>query len=499
MIAKSPFKKGVLELICMLYILLFAYAAGSKLLDFENFQLQLGQSPLLSAFAFWVAVAVPVLELVLAGVLAIPLWRFIGLLGSYMLMTMFTVYIYLILNYSAFIPCSCGGILEKMNWNQHLLFNIVFMVLAVLALYCLPTTKGTLKRKLFGIVSATIVGAGIVLGLFLLSENKMKYDNGFVRRFPQHSAQEIQQRELKYNSYYFAGSAEGKIYLGNHTSPLLITIIDTSLQSEQAIKIELVEKELPFRSPSIRVFEKCFYVYEGDVPYIFKGNSATWKASLRMHSGYPFSQLEPIDSVRMAVRYNNPKTAENLIGTLNLADTTKANYNAALLQKQLDGIFDTDGKLQINHATNELVYLYRYRNQYIIANPSLQLKARAKTIDTVSQANLKIAALKDNKIHKFSEPPLVVNKSSAVADNYLYSHSALRGKQESDYRWNNTSTVDVYRLTDQSYQYSFSINAMDHKKMKAFMVQQDRLYALIGTKIVAYKLIDYKEVAHASP
>ncbi len=35
-------QKVLIELICLLYILLFVYAAVSKLLDFENFQVQLG-------------------------------------------------------------------------------------------------------------------------------------------------------------------------------------------------------------------------------------------------------------------------------------------------------------------------------------------------------------------------------------------------------------------------------------------------------------------------
>ena len=35
-------QKVLIELICLLYILLFVYAAVSKLMDFENFQVQLG-------------------------------------------------------------------------------------------------------------------------------------------------------------------------------------------------------------------------------------------------------------------------------------------------------------------------------------------------------------------------------------------------------------------------------------------------------------------------
>jgi len=492
-------KNSAVLAVSYLYVLLFTYAAVSKLLDYENFQVQLGQSPLLSAFAQWLPIAVLLVEFLLAVLLAFPPFRFKALISAYSLMTMFTVYIYLILNYSAFIPCSCGGVLEKMGWNEHLAFNIAFMVLAAVATIWLPDSRASLKTRGIALLMGTVVATGVVIGLFLLSERKMQYDNGFIRRFPQHAAQEMHQRELTYNSYYLAGIAGGKIYLGNHTSPLLITIIDTTLQSEQSIKIDPAEKHLPFRNPSIRVLDGHFYLYEGNVPYIFKGSTTNWKATLRMNSGTKFSQFEPIDSVTVALRYSDPINGQNLIGTLNLSDTTAVRYNPALLQRQLDGIFDTDGKLHVNRASNELVYLYLYRNQYVVAHPTLQLKARGKTIDTVSQAALKIASLKSDRVHKFSEPPLIVNKTSAAADHYLYSNSALRGKYESDYRWKNTSTVDVYRLTDQSYQYSFSIDAIDNKKLKAFTVQKNRLYALIGTKIVAYRLIDYKEVAATPP
>ena len=499
MIRTVNLKAIVVEIIVLLYILLFVYAAVSKLLDFENFQVQLGQSPLISSFAGWVAIVVPTVEIMIAVMLALPRYRAVALLLSYTLMMMFTVYIYIILNYSAFIPCSCGGLLEKMNWDQHLVFNIVFMFLAAGALLFMPIKRVSFKNKIFGLLIGALMGAIIVIGLYELSENKMKYDNGFVRRFPQHSAQEIKQRELNYNSYYFAGIDRGMIYLGNSTSPLLITIIDTTLQFERSVQIELVEKDLPFRNPTLRVLESNFYVYEGDVPYVFKGNIRNWKAAKRLHSGFTFSQFEPIDSVHIAVRYINPKTAENIIGTLNLGDTTDVHYNPILLQKQIDGIFDTDGRLQVNRARNEIVYLYRYRNQYIVANPTLKLKEKGKTIDTVSKAKIKIASLKNNSLHKFSEPPLIVNKSSYVADNYLYVHSLLRGKYESDYHWKNTSTIDVYRLTDLSYQYSLSINAVGTKKMKSFIVLQNRLYALIDSKIIGYKIIDYKELAKMSP
>ena len=131
-------KTLILDTICLLFSLLFIYAAASKLLDFEKFRIQLGQSPVLSDFASWISIAVPVSEFIIAFVLLHKVYRLIGLYAAYMLMIMFTAYIYLILNFSAFVPCSCGGILEKMTWEQHLFFNICFVILAIIGIILAP-------------------------------------------------------------------------------------------------------------------------------------------------------------------------------------------------------------------------------------------------------------------------------------------------------------------------------------------------------------------------
>jgi hypothetical protein len=105
------------------FIILFVYAAVSKLTDFENFQVQVAQSPLLSAFATFIAYATVIGELVIALMLCFTKSRLLGLYLFLGMMSAFTVYIYLILNYSPFVPCSCGGVLEKMGWREHLWFN----------------------------------------------------------------------------------------------------------------------------------------------------------------------------------------------------------------------------------------------------------------------------------------------------------------------------------------------------------------------------------------
>lgn len=346
------------------------------------------------------------------------------------------------------------------------------------------------KFKIIGLIICTILGVGVIAQFFSLSEKMLHYNNKFIRRYPQHVAQEVAKIDLTYNSYYFAGQENGNIYLGNYTAPFQLLELDSTLTKRTVRYITLKEQDLPFRSPQIRVSDNHFYVFEGIVPYVYLGSTSNWKASLRKQSGYYFSHFEPMDSVNAVVRYLAPKSGESLIGTLHLTDTTKVNYGPNLLEKQFDGIFDTDGSLHFNKELQRIVYVYRYRNEYIVAKPNLDLDYRGNTIDTISKAQIKLVELNNNTLKKFAEPPLVVNKTSAVSNNLLYVHSMLPGLYEDENIWKIASIVDVYDLTDASYRSSFPIYHIDGKRMKSMLVTAHYFYALIGKNIVRYKLRD---------
>lgn len=134
-------KRIIVDIICLLFMVLFVYAAVTKLLDYEKFRVQVGQSPLLTSVGGWVAWAVPVTELLIVLMLTIPVLRLPALYASFGLMTIFTTYIFIVLNYSPFVPCSCGGILEKMGWTEHLVFNSIFIVLAMTGVLLLSPEK----------------------------------------------------------------------------------------------------------------------------------------------------------------------------------------------------------------------------------------------------------------------------------------------------------------------------------------------------------------------
>ena len=137
-------KRVLVDIICYLFVLLFLYAATSKLLDYSKFQLQMGKSPIITDFANILVWLVPGVEIVISIMLIMDRTRMLGLFAAFTLMVLFTGYIYAILNYSDTIPCSCGGVLEKMSWSQHLIFNCVFVALAVVGI--LLQTKITEKK-----------------------------------------------------------------------------------------------------------------------------------------------------------------------------------------------------------------------------------------------------------------------------------------------------------------------------------------------------------------
>jgi uncharacterized membrane protein YphA (DoxX/SURF4 family) len=124
----------VVEIIVILYVILFLYTGISKLMDYSVFKEQIATSPVLAPIAKPIAWGLPWVEFLVTVLLVIPRWRLKGLIVSAVLMSLFTAYIILILLFNKEIPCSCGGVIEQLSWGQHIVFNTVFIALAITAI-----------------------------------------------------------------------------------------------------------------------------------------------------------------------------------------------------------------------------------------------------------------------------------------------------------------------------------------------------------------------------
>jgi len=112
------------------------YTALSKLSDIEVFGIQLSRQPepvsTMLPILIWL---LPFTELGAATLLMFAQTRKSGLFLSFFLMLGFTVYVALaVIGYWEDIPCSCGGVLNRLGWKDHLWFNLFFLMIAALGL-----------------------------------------------------------------------------------------------------------------------------------------------------------------------------------------------------------------------------------------------------------------------------------------------------------------------------------------------------------------------------
>ncbi len=353
-----------------------------------------------------------------------------------------------------------------------------------------------IQKKLYILLFICTIGSiGFISLLFAFTNKGPERDMSFKRGFLYDAPKKIHELDLEYNGYQIAGAAEGQIYLSNPKSPLYLTVVDTALQSKREVHITMDQDSLPLRSPQLRVIPPYFFLMDGTIPYILRGKTRDWKAHSILNNPLYFSTAQPMDSVTIAIRTTSSKTNEFALGTIRLSDTAKMILSHKLLQKQVDGLFDVDGTLQYSQQRQELIYTYRYRNQYIMADDSLQLQHLGKTIDTISQAQIQVGTIASKNQQKLAKPPLMVNKYSTVSENYLFVNSQLLGKTESIELWKKSSVIDVYDLVKNRYEFSFYVADIEKHKLKTFYVLHDKFIGLVGNHIITYQLDNRFKVA----
>lgn len=469
-------------------ILLFCYASASKIFDFENFQIQIAQSPLLSAYAGFVSYATIISEMVIVLLLLIPKSRLIGLYASLGIMSAFTIYIYLILNYSDFVPCSCGGILEKLGWTEHLIFNILCVIAAIVAIVVYEIKKEISPLKYTFLIFTTVITASVlVVILFYSSEKIIRNENNFTRRFLINPIIEKKLITLKNSNYYFAGIDKSSVYLGNREYPLELLTVNNRLDPSNPLIIHLDNSNAEYKRLRLIVRYPNYYLYDGTVPIILYGKVGDQNArTISLNSAF-FSQLETEDHLNFILRTQSSQNKQFVLAQLNLNQASTPKIFPEILEKQIDGVFDSDGILLTDKVTKRFIYLYYYRNQFIVMNDSLNNIKRINTIDTVKTAQIKVTKLSDGR-HKMNAPALKVNRNASAYKNLLFNQSNLIGKHESREDWKNASVIDIYRTDEQHYIGSFYIFKKDKRPVSDFVVTDEYLYVIMGNQLMQYQL-----------
>ena len=128
-------KNVLLEIIIALLVLLFLYAGVTKAMDYNFFATQLLRSPWINGYAGYIAWVVPAFEILIAIMLLLGgNFRKFALFAYAGSLIVFSIYITAVLLSGEKVPCSCGGLIQNLSWPKHILLNLSFAVLAVIAI-----------------------------------------------------------------------------------------------------------------------------------------------------------------------------------------------------------------------------------------------------------------------------------------------------------------------------------------------------------------------------
>jgi hypothetical protein len=293
--------------------------------------------------------------------------------------------------------------------------------------------------------------------------------------------------DLGFNSYYLAGHDHDLLYLGNSTAPWHLLQVDLNTRDTSHIQLKPRFSELEYRSLKINVTPPYFFIMDGTVPFILRGKLVEGKADPWMMGTSYFSRALPIDSNTVFIRALSAKNQTSTLGLIKKHKEFKVRLDTTLLEAQIDGVFDVDGMMLKNLNAQNMGYVYYYRNEFITMDFQLEHISRQRTIDTVQQASIKVARADRHGAIAMKAPPLIINKTASMSNDFLLIQSERLGRNESRDMLEQASIIDVYNYKKKTYEFSFYLYRIEESSAREFAICEDRLVALIGNKLTVYR------------
>jgi hypothetical protein len=344
-----------------------------------------------------------------------------------------------------------------------------------------------LKRKLGKLCLLFFVSIGCIATLYHWSLRKKK--NEFKRDFPPHILMDENFIDMKFNSYYFAGKTKQTIYLGNYTAPDYVSACNLSSLAVTQYRLSL---------PDPRLLKTIYFNLVVDSPNYFLTNG---DKSLIYSCKFPFLKLQPVTNQFLPSFLNfcnlsegscflkifDPKETVSIISKLSY-NPYHLGKNTKILQKQLDGLFDTDGIMQYDLAEHKLVFLYFYRNQFIVTDSNLKILYRGKTIDSNSTVKFSIGLYNHNRTSEIAAPQQANNRHLVLYQGMIFIQSGLVALNEPSNILKERAVVDVYSIQDGHYKFSFYIPNYQGNPISDFIIDRDRLISISGHFLLSFRL-----------
>jgi hypothetical protein len=346
-----------------------------------------------------------------------------------------------------------------------------------------------MRRHVISLFICFSVATAIVASAYVFSNKLIHTPGNFLRLYHNDIAFRFKEMDIRWNSWYIAGINKDKIFLGNLSAPLTMLITNYTLTDSRLVQIKLINaNNIPlYKTARIKVDDEYFYLTDGTAPCVFRGKIGSDSAYRFMYDSIYFDQSEFINSKNLAIRTHKPNL-DNVLGKLQQVKPHLL-LNDSLLEKQVEGLFSTDGMLRFNKKANTLIYIYYYRNQYIVYDTNLNLLARNQTIDTISHAQLSLTHISSTNTI-IATKKVYTNLDCWTSDDYLFIKSNVMARNDIKKIFSLTSVIDVYNIYTNRYLFSFALPTTEKGyKIREFQIHDKKfIIALYDNKIVRYDL-----------
>lgn len=341
-----------------------------------------------------------------------------------------------------------------------------------------------MKERLLRLFGCLIGSIFLIVLLYFISKQERNKSNGFIRILPSHKI--IGQRffDIGYGQFYIVGIDKKYIYLVNSIASNELLLIDRALKDTLHLKIEGPDLLKIYRGAKILIDSPNIYLADGLKPAILNGNLEDKKINKIIKTPF-FTASLLLSSNTFILR--SIYQGQNILVKQDVGSPI-IKQAKSLLQKQVDGIFCTDGSLIKVPNSDKIIYTYYYRNEFICADTNLNLIYRGKTIDTVCTAHIRIGTISSDHQLTLAAPPLYVNGQCSATRERLFVHSVRKADNEIGEILDQVSIIDVYLVENGKYQFSVYLPNFKNIKMTDFKVFGKQIIALYDHYIYTYQL-----------
>ena len=138
--------KTVIELIASVLILLFMYAAVSQVVFHNTYYTQLNRSLINGLFAGIITWLIPVVHILLAWLLWRPSTKLAGFICSLGVVSLYTIYLFIMLPLGSKAACQCGELWQKASLEINILFNLAVILLTAVGIILMGRLKTNSPR-----------------------------------------------------------------------------------------------------------------------------------------------------------------------------------------------------------------------------------------------------------------------------------------------------------------------------------------------------------------